>query len=912
MTDRAAGRGIRAGVRRLFRLPLHTPDVAHADADAELESFLEERVASLVRRGMTPADARQEALRRLGAPLGEVRAALRQSAERREGRERPREMIDELLQDLRFAGRQFRKAPAFTAIAVLILALGIGANTAIFSVIGRLLLDPLPYPNGDRIVMPMRENELLRGDARAERQSVDAALIEAWRERTHTVAAISAAAVAMFSVRPDGIVDTIPSSPVTANFFSMLGVQPILGRGFVQEDEQPADQVAVAMISYALWQRAYGGRADALGRTVSLDGRPLTIVGVTPPGLNIPLSRNPAPDIWVPEPFRHAANGGNGILKPGPTVFAVLRPGVSVETASRELQTIAASVPDRVQGRHASVRVMRAQDFLDARQTRALQVLFAAVGALLLIACANVANLLLARAWTRQREFAVRAALGAGRRRLARQLLTESISIALAGGLLGVGVAWLVLRSIVALRPPALEQLADVRLEPNVLLWTLSISIATGILFGSAPALVAGARKVGDVLRRETRGGSAGIASRRVRSALIVLEVAMSLVLLVSSGLLVRSFVELQRMPLGFEPRGLLYTDVLIGGPRNRGRAVVVRDQIIAKLRTLPEVTGVAIGTMPGKGYIAPGLVAETGASENTTEIPAYGTVFISPDYFSVARIALAAGRLPDSSVLTWARTAPRFTLSPEVVVNRALARRISPDGHALGARVREAWRPPGQPVTWSTVVGVVDDTRMPDVRGDVAALQLYSVIPPQLGDVPFVIRTAMSGDVTAPAVKHAITSVDPGIFVRPPLSGDSYLRDGLAPTRFAMALLTAFAAIALVLAAVGLYGVIAYSVAQRTREIGVRVALGAQAADVARLVLVEAVRLAAVGVVLGVAGALAATGALRGLLFGVGPGDPATFIVIALLLAAVALLSAYLPTRRALGVDPTEALRAE
>jgi putative ABC transport system permease protein len=374
----------------------------------------------------------------------------------------------------------------------------------------------------------------------------------------------------------------------------------------------------------------------------------------------------------------------------------------------------------------------------------------------------------------------------------------------------------------------------------------------------------------------------------------------------------VRSFAALQRMPLGFEPRGLVYTDVLISGPRNRDRKVVVRDQIIANLRTLPEVTGVAIGTMPGKGYIAPGLLVETGSTGHTTEVPAYGTVFISPDYFGVARIALTAGRLPDSSVLTWAKTAPGFALAPEVVVNRALARRLSPDGHALGARVRESWQPPDRPVTWSTVVGVVDDTRMPDVRGDVAALQLYSVIPPQLGDVPFVIRTAKSGDVTAPAVKHAIASVDPGIYVRTMLSGDTYLRDGLAPTRFAMALLTAFAGIALVLAAVGLYGVIAYSVAQRTREIGVRVALGAQAADIARLVLVEAVRLAVMGVVLGVAGAMAATGTLRGLLFGVGPTDPATFILIALLLASVALAAAYLPTRRALGVDPTEALRAE
>ncbi len=896
------------GVRRLFRLPGSRARMLR-DLDEEMRIHFAMRVEELRALGMSAAGADAEALRRFG-DTEEYHVYAERRVARKARRLRFTEWLTEWTQDVRFATRQFRKSPGFTAIAVLTLALGICANTAIFSVIDRLLLAPLPYPNGDRIVMPMRENDQLRGDARAERRSVNASLIQAWQERTRTVETISAAAASMFSVRPDGVIDTIPSAPVTANFLPMLGVQPILGRGFMPEDEQPADQVAVAMISYALWQRTYGGRADVLGRTVSLDGRPLTIVGVTPPGLNIPLSQNPAPDIWVPEPFKSAANGSNGSLKPGPTIFAVLRPGASVEAASRELQTIAAGLPDRVQD-DTKIRVMRVQDFLDARETRALQVLFVAVGALLLIACANVANLLLARAWTRQREFAVRTALGAGRRRLARQVLTESVSLALAGGVLGVGVAWLALRIIVALRPPALEQLADVRIESTVLLWTLGVSVATGILFGSAPVLVVGARKVGDVLRRETRGGSAGVASRRVRSALIVLEIAMSLVLLVSSGLLVRSFAALQRMPLGFEPRGLVYTDVLIGGPRNRDRKVEVRDEIIARVRTVPGVTGVAIGTMPGKGYIAPGLVAETDRAGHTTEVPTYGTVFISPDYFGVARIALLAGRLPDSSVLAWASTAPSFGLSPEVLVNRSLARRLSPDGHALGARVREAWQPPGRPAApWSTVVGVVDDTRMPNVQNDVAALQLYSVIPPQLGDVPFVIRTAMSGDVSAPAIKHAIASVDPGIFVRAPLSGDSYLRDGLAPTRFAMALLTAFALLAVVLAAIGLYGVIAYGVAQRTREIGVRVALGAQAADVARLVLAEGIRFAAVGVVLGVAGAAAASRALRGMLYGVGPTDPLTFVATALLLAGVALLASYVPTRRALRVDPLEALR--
>ena len=896
------------GVRRSFRLPL-TGERLTRDAREEMEFHIAMWTAEFVARGMSDAEARAAARARFGSS-DDYGAYIERRAARKARVERLTRWFAEWTQDVRFAVRQFQKAPRFTMLAVLTLALGIGANTAIFSVIQRLLLAPLPYPNGSRLVMPMLMNDQLRGDARVERRSADASLIEAWVGRTHTVAEISAAAEALFSVRPDGVVDTIPSAPITANFLPMLGVQPVLGRGFVPDDERPADQVAVAMISFALWQRTYGGRADILGQTVSLDGRPLTIVGVTPPGLNIPLSQNPAPDIWVPEPFKWAANGSDGSLKPGPTIFAVLRPGATVEAASRELQTIAASLSDLAKS-HTRVRVMRAQDFLDARETRALQVLFVAVGALLLIACANVANLLLARAWTRQREFAVRAALGAGRRRLARQVLTESVSLALAGGLLGVGIAWLALRLIVALRPPALAHLADVHIEPAVLLWTLGISVATGVLFGSAPALVAGARTVGDVLRRETRGGSAGVASRGVRSALIVLEIATSLVLLVSSGLLVRSFAELQRMPLGFEPRGLVYTDVLISWSRNRDRKVVVRDAILARLRALPGVTGAAIGTMPGKGYIGGGLEAETDRAGHTTQVPAFGEVFISPDYFDVARIALIAGRLPDST-LTASNAGP-LGPSPEVLVNREFARRVWPDGRALGSRVRQTWHPPGQPeAPWSTVVGVVDDTRMPDVRGDVASLQLYSLIPARLGDVPFVVRTAVSGDVSAPVVKHAIASVDPGLFVRTPLSGDTYLREGLAPTRFAMALLTAFAVLAVVLAAVGLYGVIAYSVTQRTREIGVRVALGAEPRAVTALIMGDGLRLAAAGVALGGVAAALATRSLHGLLYGVTSGDPTTYLGIGLLVAAIALVASYVPARRALQIDPLEALRAE
>ncbi|MEO5813697.1 MAG: ADOP family duplicated permease [Gemmatimonadaceae bacterium] len=894
---------IRPGVRRFFGLPLRTVDQVHTDADAELDAFLAERIEHLVRCGMTPDAARSEALRRLGAPMDDARIALRESASRREGRKRLHDVIREFVDDVRFAWRQCAKAPAFTTIAVLTLALSIGANTAIFSVVHRLLLAPLPFPNGNRIVMPMQEY-----------RSVDWELAQAWQARTQTVTDIAGASEDLYSVRPDGTVDTLPSALITSNFLPMLGVRPAVGRGFMRAEELPDGQAVVAMISHSLWQRAYSARADILGQTVPLGGRLLTIVGVTPAGLSIPLARTPAPDVWVPGQMERAGAGGSGSLDRGPAIFAMLRPGVSAEAASMELQSVAASLPDSVQ-RQARVRVMRAQDFLTPRERRAVHVLFAAVGALLLIACANLANLLLARGWARQREFAIRGALGAGRARIGRQVLTESVSLALVGGLLGVGVAWLALRLIIALRPPTLDTLADVHLEPTVLLWTLGISVTTGILFGCVPALLAGAQSTGDVLRRETLGGSTGITARRVRSTLIVVEIAASLVLLVGSGLLVRSFAALQRMPLGFQPRGLVHATVLLGVPKYRDRKVEFRDAIIDRLRTLPGVTDVAIGVMPGKAYsVMGGLETEADSAGHSASVPLLGTVFISPNYFHVARIAVVDGRLPDPATMTADGKGRALAFSPEVLVNRELARRLWPNRSALGERVRV---PPdrssgGRVDPWSTVVGIVDDTRMPEVRGDLAAMQVYSLVPAKLGDMPILVRTAVSGDITAPMIKRAIASVHPALYVRPMLSGDTYLRDGLAPTRFAMTLITSFGVLALVLSAVGLYGVIAYSVSQRTREIGVRVALGAEPSAVIRLVVGGGLRLAGAGVVIGVALAVAATRLVESMLYGVSPRDPVAFGAVALLVAAVAIVASFVPARRALRIDPAETLRAD
>jgi predicted permease len=898
------------GVRRLFRLPQSRERLLR-DLDDELAAHLAMRVDELRALGLPEAEAQAEARRRFG-DADEYRVYAERRATRKARRLRVGRGLAELAHDVAYAWRQTRKAPGFTAIAALTLALGIGANTAIFSVVRRLLLAPLPVPNGDRIVMPVTE------DPFGFKVSVGSDVVEAWRARTHTVEAIAGASEDAFGVSDDGAIDTMPMARITANFLPVLGVRPVLGRNFTAAEERQ-DPATVAIISDELWRRTFGGRADALGATVHYEGRPLTVIGVMPPRFAVPMSLKLTPQLWTPIPLERAGMGSGA--NPGPGVFVTLRPGVSAEDATRELQAVVADLPATGRGRgfvrpggRPAVGGLHAQDFLDPRETRAVQVLFVAVGALLLIACANVANLLLARAWTRQREFAVRASLGAGRGRLARQVLAESLVLALLGGALGVGVAWGALELILALRPPTLEHLATVRLEPAVLLWSLGVSLATGVLFGCAPALLAGARQVGDVLRNETRGGSAGVAAGRVRSALIVLEIAASLVLLVGSGLMVRSFAALQRVPLGFEPRGLVYVEALMGGPRNRDRVPALRAEVLRRVRALPGVTDAGIGIMPGKGWVnGDGIEVETDRAGHAARVPTLGTMLVLPDFFRVARLRLLEGRLMDSSLQS--RTRP-LSMSPEVVVNRALARRLWPNGSALGMHLRDApfERPgaPAAPGAWSTVVGVVDDTRIPDMHGDVATLQVFTLFPAWLSDVPFLVRTSTSGDVAAPAIKRAVASTDPTIYVRQVISGDTYLREGLAPTRFAMALLTAFAVIALALAAVGLYGVIAYAVRQRTREIGVRIALGATPSAVMRLALGGGLRLAALGVAVGAATAAATTRVLTSMLYAVSPADPATFAAITALVAAIALVASYVPARRALRVDPTETLRAD
>jgi predicted permease len=894
--------------------------------DVEMRTHLEMRVEQLRMRGLSKRDAEVEALRRFG-DSDEYRAYSQRRVARRSTSLSVTEWADGFAQDVRFASRQFGRSAGFTALAVLTLALGIGANTAIFTVVHRLLIAPLPFADGDRIV------KLVVGAVSSLNPGAPPAGVRtAWVDGARSLEMIAAVNIdAIYTQDFGDPQDSVPAL-VTSNYLRLLGLRPALGRSFGPDDERGA---TVAMISYGKWQREYGGRANVLGSVVKVDSRQYTIVGVMPADISVPMTqgsgvsgnlRQPRPAIWIPATLDSVG---------GDYVFGKLRAGVTARQASAELTAILRRIP-RANGSQVptlgwrsgatEARAMRAQDFLDPRETQTVEVLFVAVGVLLLIACANVANLLMSRAWTRRREFAVRTALGAGRTRLVRQVLTESVLLALSGGLLGIGVAWATLRVIIALRPPALANLSTVEIESAVLLWSAVISVITGLVFGSAPALFAGGQSAGDVLRSETRGASGGSSARRMRSTLIVLEIAMSLVLLVGASLLIRSFVGLQKMPLGFQPHGLVAADVILTARREWTAAdrAARRHALLQQIRAIPGVSGASVGMMPGLGWrvLAP-LETEPDANGQTQRITASTSTFITADYFRLTGMSLVEGRLPDS--LTWRNTDDATASAAEIVISRSMARRLWPNANAIGARFGEG-RTPGFTRAGRSdkyvVVGVVDDTHMPTGRDQRWMMEMFVPMPSMIMDVPFVLRTTLSEREIVTAVRRVAADLDHtlraetgrpiGAILREITVGDAYIRDSLAPTRFAMALLTAFALLALILSGVGLYGVIAYSVTQRTREIGVRVALGADARSVKQLVIGGGVKLAALGVAIGVIAAFATTRLLSSLLYGVSPADPASFVGIAALVVGIALAASYIPARRAVRIDPMEALRAD
>jgi putative ABC transport system permease protein len=812
-------------------------------------------------------------------------------------------MRDTLIQDLRYALRTLRRTPGFTVAAVACLALGIGANTAIFSVINGVLLRPLPFANPDALVV-VWEAVPRRGK---DRNVVSPANYLDWRAQSSVFTDIGA--YIDWRANLTGLDEPVEvaTSIATASFFEVLGVPAALGRVYTEAEDVP-NGPAVAVLSHRLWQRQFGGRADALGKSMNLNGRPVTVVGVMPEGFGMEGSKA---DVWTPmglDPAIDYRTRTGRYL----TGVARLKTGVSPARAQTEMDAIAR----RLETAHPSfnagwgVTVVPMYEQVVGGVRRSLVVLGGVVAFVLLIACANVANLLLARSTGRSREIAVRSALGAGRRRVVQQLLTESVVLALLGGAVGLFLAYWALQAVRTLAPQGVPRLASIGMDGWTLVFTAAIALATGLVFGLVPALHAGRGDLQSVLREGSRGST---SVGRARGTLVVAQVALSLVLLVGAGLMIRSFAKLQSVDPGFDPDGVLTARLQLAGQRFRAssEATAFFTQLLERVERLPGVASVgAINWLPfaglgsGTSYWIEGRPVPPPTEEFVADVRGVDT-----SYFRTMRIRVARGVPFDARVNS---ESPK-----QVVVNEAFVRAHFAGSNPIGEHVLMPW---GDTLR-GEIVGVVADTKHTGLDSLARPMIYWAMKQFPTNFMTLVVRSQCAAGAGAaacdpmrlvPAITREVRALDPNQPLADVKPLDAYLGQSVAQRRFSMTLLGIFSGVALLLAAVGIYGVLAYSVAQRTREIGVRMALGARDSTVAGMVVREALGVVGVGLAIGVAGALALTRVLASLLYEVSPTDPLTFVGVALVLGAVALAASYLPARRAARVDPIVALRQE
>ena len=793
--------------------------------------------------------------------------------------------MDTLLQDLRYTLRNLARTPGFTIAAVLALALGIGANSAIFSAVDALLLRPLPYPDSDRLVSlgsaPLGEKR--------ERSSLSRPDFEDLRTSVRGFSGLGAFVETGFNLAEGELPERLDGAVISHDLFSVLGVKPLLGRGFVAAEEPPEGPRS-AVISYELWQQRFGGDANILGRTLHLDGVDRQVVGVMPKGFRFPLG---APSqLWLPLGAEANAKamwnirGGHYLEGIGR-----LAPGVTFEQARDEAMQVSATLgqqyPDT--NKNWRTRMVPLHESLIGKSRQTLWVLLGAVGFVLLLACANVANLLLARAITRQREIAIRSALGAGRSRLIRQLLTESLVLAFAGAALGLLLATWGVELLALQIPKSVPMIRELSVDGRVLAFTAAIAVATGVLFGLAPALIASRWQPAESMRQSTRSTTGGL-HHRLRSILVAAEIAVALLLLVGAGLLVRSFYRLHVVDPGFRPEGLVTFKVSMPEARYPNSPDV--DGFVRKvLGALRNTAGVesAATVIPGPFS---GSGARTGLAFAGKALPEdTGIAFraVSDGYFKTMGIPLLKGRefTPEDD----------FHHPRVVVVNEAFAKLYFPNENPIGQQVLvELATEQDESTPRREIVGVVADTRMLGL--DQAPLPETFLPESQLPwpSAAVIVRTRLPQAALETAVRSELAQIDsqiPAVGMKPV---EELLADSVATRRFNMVLLLVFAGVALVLAAVGVYGVMSYSVTQRTRELGIRMALGAQRGDVLRLVLGESMRVCLVGLLVGAAGALAMSRWIEGLLYQTGPRDPLTFAAIAALLAVVSGVATCFP----------------
>lgn len=864
----------------------------------EIEAHLALIAEDLERRGLNPEEARRAAHRAYGG--------IEQAKElHRDARSFPR--FEQLLRDIRYGTRSLSRTPGFTAVAVLTLALGIGASTAIFSVVNAVLLRPLAYRDADRLVTILHYGTGPVGTA----NYID------WRDQSRSFTAMGGADFWSPNLTDSDPPQHLYGMKVTQNLLPMLGVDPLLGRLFIRGEDQAGAEHEV-ILSHGLWQRAFNHDPNVLGRTVTLDGEGYTVVGVMPPGFRFAPFWATHAELWVPDAFGDQIHnrGGNHLR-----VFARLKPGVTLEQARAEMAAVTGRLELAYPATNRGVMVRPLKENVVGNVEAPLLMLLGAVGFVLLITCANVAHMLLARTADRQREIAVRVALGAGRARLIAQFLTEHLLLAATGAAAGLGLAFAGTKALVALSPAYIPRVEMVTIDARVVLFLVMITLLTAVAFGLAPAIHAAAGNLSAALKEGGRGDSHGVGRNRMRSFLVASEFALAFILLIGAGLMIRSFFALEAVDPGFNPHHVLSMVVSVSGTKEADahRREIFYRELLETIRKLPGAAAAGgINHLPLAGDQWDRSFAIEGRPKpRPGEWPDAVYRIVMPGYFEALRLPLLAGRSITGS--------DDARASRVVVLNQRAARTYWPGENPIGKRIAINGDEIGNAPRWMTVIGIVADSRQydwaaqPDPEMYLAALQTPeflggggSLIAPHMAYITLVVRTAGNPADLAPSIQHAVRSFDRSLPVSGILTMDEAVAQANAQPRFEMLLLGIFAAIALLLAAVGIYGVMNYAVARRTREIGIRMSLGASRAAVLLMVFRQAIAQTLAGAVAGMAGALALGRLMIKLLYGVQPGDPLTFGGVAFVLVAAALIATYLPARRASRIDPMAALRSD
>jgi putative ABC transport system permease protein len=809
--------------------------------------------------------------------------------------------MERIFTDIRYGLRGLTKRPAFTAIALLTLALGIGVNTAIFSAVDSVLLRPMPFKDPESLVAVWEHSPQL-GIARNEMAPANFFDL---RSQTQVFEGLGAFGDMSMNLTGEGEPERLEGQVVTANIFDLLGVQPVLGRTFAPQEDQ-VGQEHVVVLSHALWKRRFNRDPNIINRQLTFNGESYTVVGVMPPEFFFPVRES---ELWIPwamEPGEASGRGDHYLHG-----IARLKPGVTTQRANAEVEAVGARLAaeyPRTNGGLGFIVNSFQRDYVgDLR--RPMLILFAAVGLVLLIACANVANLLLAQATVRRREIAIRMALGARRWTIARQLLLESLLLAIGGGIIGVfGAVWGV-EALTKLLPESLSKLQSVSIDARVLVFTVGVVVLTAIVFGVVPALHAVRANPGEALSETARDAAGGTSGRYMRRMLVVLEVALAVVLLVGAGLLIRSFQRLNQVDVGFNPNNVLTMRTVLPMPKYAKPETrkAFYDELLRRVEELPGVESAGVITFMPLSFSGMkfSFSVEGRTNPSDANLPFAFYRVVSPDYFRALEIPLQRGRFFDSRD---SKDSP-----PVMVVNRRLAEQFWPGEDPTGKRLKIG--PADSPNPWAIVIGVVGDVRQQGFYGE--QLPEFYVSYAQewrswMSPKDLLVRTKGDPAALAAAVREAVWAVDKDQPVSNVRTMDQVFASAISRERFQMLMLTLFATLALVLACIGLYGVISYMVAQRTHEIGVRMALGAQAGDVLTLVIRQGMLLAGVGLIMGIAIGSAVTRVLSDMLYGVTATDPLTFVGVPVLLLLVAFLACYIPARRATRIDPLAALRSE